>query len=70
MNIRKLSKVADDDTSYYKSQLSRIKTDSEYSPKVLFVSGEGSKTNYIDVNPTSAKAIIEWLTANYVNKAV
>lgn len=56
---------------YYNDQLARIQVGkTEYNPTVkIFANGNGDSTNHMDLNPESAKALIEWLQSNFVKRA-
>lgn len=54
-------------STYYKNQLSKINTKTEY-PAQIKVHGVNSdqQTKWIGLNPESAKALVDWLTDNYL----
>lgn len=56
------------ENSYYKNQLERIDTTSDYAPIVVISDAKGDKTKHLNINKESAQVLIEWLTDNYINK--
>lgn len=58
-----------DNTNYYKGQLSNVKVGAtEYSPTVkVFVNGNGHDTKHMDLNKESATVLVEWLKDNFIN---
>ena len=52
--------------NYYEKELSRIVTTTEYAPKIKVTNPQGEDTKYMDLNPESAKALIEWLQTNFI----
>lgn len=57
-------------SNYYTEQLENVKAqETKYNPKIkIFANGNGRDTNFLDLNKESAKALIEWLEKNYINK--
>lgn len=48
--------------NYYKSELNKIKIDSEYSPKLQINDGStGAKTNWLSITRETLPVLIEWL---------
>lgn len=56
--------------NYYQDELKGVNTKSEFAPTVKITSPDGGKsTKHLGLNADSAKALIEWLTKNYINPA-
>ena len=54
---------------YYEDQLNQVNTKTPYATNLKITSGDG-ETKWLSLNPESAKAIVEWLTKNYLNEQV
>ena len=54
-------------TAYYRDELAKIETTSEYAPTMRITSATGN-TKYININKESAAELIQWLTINFINK--
>jgi hypothetical protein len=50
--------------SYYKDQLSKVNTITEFPPTIK-ISSVGGDTNWMSLNEESAKEIAEWLMEKY-----
>lgn len=48
---------------YYKNELSKVDTTNEYAPTIKITG-----TKHLSLNEESAAVLVEWLTANYLNK--
>jgi hypothetical protein len=53
---------------YYKSQLNKIVTDSDWGATIQIRDSEGHQTNNLDLNKESVAELIKWLTKNYLTK--
>jgi hypothetical protein len=53
---------------YYKSQLNKIVTDSDWGATIQIRDSEGHQTNNLDLNKESVAELIKWLTKNYLAK--
>ena len=55
--------------NYYKNQLNRIDTKSEYAPSIK-ISSNGISTKYMDLNDESANELVLWLKENFNIKII
>ncbi len=55
--------------AYYKRQLKKINTKTEYPTKIKFFNETNeNSTNFMDLNKDTAIVIVEWLQKYYINK--
>lgn len=47
--------------NYYKTQLEKLKIDSDYVPTIVITDCEGDKTKHLSLNDESIPVIIEFL---------
>lgn len=54
--------------TYYTDQLNQVEPNkTEYAPTIkVFANGNGKDTKHMDLNPESAKALIEWLNKHFI----
>jgi hypothetical protein len=57
-------------SNYYMDELQKVQPNTTQYPEKLkvFANGNGQDTRFIDLNEESAKALINWLEKNYINK--
>ena len=51
--------------NYYKDQLNRIDTKSEYAPTIKVSGSNGISTKYMNLNDESANELVLWLKENF-----
>jgi len=49
--------------TYYNNQLARLNDDKEFSPTIVITDSDGNKTNAMNINLDSAKALISYLSS-------
>ena len=56
-------------TSYYLREFQNVTPNTtKYAPTIkIFANGNGEDTKHVSLNKQSATALIEWLTANFLN---
>ena len=52
--------------NYYLDQLEQIKNHNVYASLIKVKCSTGGETNWMSLNEVSAKALIDWLTENYL----
>lgn len=56
-------------SNYYTKELEIInKGNNNFTPSIKIYGTDGVNTKHISLNQESAKALIEWLEKNYINK--